>query len=283
MSVERLSLPISAGKNGISIIKQYSVKETHPIHCHDFGELFFVSQGQGMHCINDRHHLLEKGSLVYIRPDDIHRFSAVNYFDFVMYSLGFPEEETFRACEYLNLQLPNTILPPHTVLHGDFFYHVEQQMDQLLQTPPALRAPIFRALFPSILHQLQIPDDTALKDYSIPAWLAELEHMMRKRENYIAGLPRMLELCQYSQEYLNRMFRLHLKTTPTEYINSRRMVYAAELLTEGKYNVTEICFMTGFNNLSHFYEVFRKQYGCSPKKFISIKLSQQTSSLESNT
>lgn len=101
-----------------------------------------------------------------------------------------------------------------------------------------------------------------------PKWLLELDQEMNKRENYIVGLPRMIEISMYSQEHLNRTFKRYLKTTPTEYINTKRLGYASELLIEQKYAIADICYMVGFNNLSHFYSVFKKEYKCTPNQFV---------------
>ena len=271
MNIPRLSLSDGELAAGVSIIKQYSVRQTYPLHDHDFAELFFVSQGQGLHVVNGQHQLLEKGTLVLLRPEDAHSFSAVNYFDFVMYSLGFPVEELQRALCYLDISLPQQPLPPHTVLRGSALLAAQQQLERLLAASPARRHPLFRAMLPPLLHEMLSPADASPESVPvIPPWLAALEEAMRQQENYIAGLPRMLELCPYSQEYLNRMFRLHLKTTPTAYINVRRMVYATELLMAGQHSVTDVCFMAGFGNLSHFYSLFRRLYGCSPKEYRRI-------------
>ena len=36
---------------------------------------------------------------------------------------------------------------------------------------------------------------------------------------------------------------------------------------EGKYNISEIAYMTGFNTLSHFSTSFKKQFGCTPSEY----------------
>ena len=43
---------------------------------------------------------------------------------------------------------------------------------------------------------------------------------------------------------------------------------AAQLLSERKYNVSEIADMTGFSTLSHFSTSFKKQFGVSPSEYI---------------
>ena len=93
MEIPRLSLLLNELADGAGIIKQYSVEETYPIHTHDFYELVFIGRGKGKHCINGQEQILSEGSLVLIRPDDIHSFKALNYFDFEMFSLGFMKAE----------------------------------------------------------------------------------------------------------------------------------------------------------------------------------------------
>ena len=104
-----------------------------------------------------------------------------------------------------------------------------------------------------------------------PKWFFELINKMNFVENFTQGLPKMLKLAHISQEHLTREFRKYLNMSPTEFINDKRLTYAAELLSEEKYDITSICFMSGFNNLSHFYHKFKEKYKCSPKQYIKNK------------
>lgn len=54
--------------------------------------------------------------------------------------------------------------------------------------------------------------------------------------------------------------------SPSEYIRFIRLQYAAHLLQKGKYNVTEVAWMSGFNNVKYFREVFKKHYNVCPSK-----------------
>ena len=46
-----------------------------------------------------------------------------------------------------------------------------------------------------------------------------------------------------------------------------RLEYAASLLKERKYNISEVASLSGYSNLSHFSDAFRKKYGVLPKKY----------------
>ncbi len=102
-----------------------------------------------------------------------------------------------------------------------------------------------------------------------PHWMFILMNEMNKPENFISGLPEMIKLAHISQEHLTRAFRKYLNITPTQYINNLRLTYAAALLSKSSHDITEICFLSGFNNLSHFYHQFKKKYNCSPKQYIN--------------
>lgn len=63
---------------------------------------------------------------------------------------------------------------------------------------------------------------------------------------------------------LNRVFRQNLNTTPTAYINQLRLRYARELLLKTNLSILEVSLEAGYENLSHFYHLFREAFGISP-------------------
>lgn len=135
MSVPKLSLSAEEIRAGAGLIKQYSVTETYPMHTHDFYEIVFIGRGKGNHCINGEQQIISDGSLVLIRPKDIHSFKALNYFDFEMFSLGFPEEELQKGLDYLGMPknvLTEPELPVHLSLEGSQKFFLEQQFERML-------------------------------------------------------------------------------------------------------------------------------------------------------
>ena len=53
----------------------------------------------------------------------------------------------------------------------------------------------------------------------------------------------------------------------TQYINQERLKYAVYLLAQTDREILDICECCGFSNVSHFYHLFREQFGVSPAKF----------------
>ena len=56
-----------------------------------------------------------------------------------------------------------------------------------------------------------------------------------------------------------------------EYIRKKRLMRCAQLLKSGDYNVTEAATMIGFNDLGHFREIFKKEFGVPPSEYLRNK------------
>ena len=54
--------------------------------------------------------------------------------------------------------------------------------------------------------------------------------------------------------------------TAKEYVRKLKLNHCYQLLRSGDYNVTEAAMMTGFNQMSHFREIFKKEFGVLPSE-----------------
>ena len=54
--------------------------------------------------------------------------------------------------------------------------------------------------------------------------------------------------------------------TALEYIRKRRLHYCYQLIESGDYNVSQAAMMTGFNQMAHFRETFKKEFGILPSE-----------------
>ena len=59
------------------------------------------------------------------------------------------------------------------------------------------------------------------------------------------------------------------------YLNKLRVDRACYLLRQGKFNVTEVCYMVGFNDVPYFNRCFRNNRGMSPKDYSDGVLSNR--------
>ncbi len=68
-------------------------------------------------------------------------------------------------------------------------------------------------------------------------------------------------------QYLCKSFKRITGRTPIDYLNYYRIECAAELLQADELNVTDVALSCGFNDLSYFIKMFKRQKGVSPRAF----------------
>ena len=72
--------------------------------------------------------------------------------------------------------------------------------------------------------------------------------------------------------HLSRTFSQHVGRTVPQYLRQLRLERAAQLLKEGRCNVTEAALAVGYSSLSHFSKAFWEAYGCCPGLYGNPKL-----------
>jgi transcriptional regulator GlxA family with amidase domain len=70
-----------------------------------------------------------------------------------------------------------------------------------------------------------------------------------------------------SSEHCIRLFKKMLRQTPTQYILTRRVEVAAELLISTQQDIGEIASTCGFPNRQYLSRIFKRHMGISPAKY----------------
>lgn len=70
-----------------------------------------------------------------------------------------------------------------------------------------------------------------------------------------------------SRAQLFRKVKALTGLTPNNFIKSIRIKYAAQLLEDEKFQMSEVAFLSGFKEASYFSRCFKEAYGCSPKEY----------------
>ncbi|MEO5648509.1 MAG: AraC family transcriptional regulator [Ginsengibacter sp.] len=68
-----------------------------------------------------------------------------------------------------------------------------------------------------------------------------------------------------------RFFKKSTNKSFVQYINEIRVGYSCKLLMEGNYNIGEVGYESGFENISNFNKQFKKIKNLTPSEFISIQ------------
>lgn len=246
-----------------------TMRDITELHDHDFYEFFLVTAGRIQHVVNGRRELLHPGSLVLIRPQDQHCYERHGSDDCALVNLAFGAATLEALVAYLGVR-PDALvaaeLPPHRVLLQSETEGLAARLRALGAPQPGAFRMEARALLAELLVHLTARSDGAPQQ-SAPDWLEPLCHAMQKPENFTAGLPRLHALAPVSPEHLCRTMGRYLGKTPTQWVNELRLAFAAELLVRSDEEIMAVCLRAGFENLSHFYHLFRQQYHMTPARY----------------
>ncbi len=70
-----------------------------------------------------------------------------------------------------------------------------------------------------------------------------------------------------SESNFHRVFKNELGTSPIEFINGERLKKAINLLQNPRRKIKEVYMECGFNSVSYFTRLFKRQYKVSPKEY----------------
>lgn len=77
----------------------------------------------------------------------------------------------------------------------------------------------------------------------------------------------VLEFSPMSRSHFHSLFKEETGQTFVSYLSSLRCARAAELLCSTERPIVDVAMESGFNNLSHFYHVFKRHYGRPPREY----------------
>lgn len=112
----------------------------------------------------------------------------------------------------------------------------------------------------------------------IPANQLELERL-EQMLNYlnthfesVISLQELADQVHLSREVCCRLFKKMTGKTITGYLEEYRVNQSLPLVQSCQYSMIQIADMTGFSNASRFARAFRRQFGCNPGEYNSLKL-----------
>lgn len=80
-------------------------------------------------------------------------------------------------------------------------------------------------------------------------------------------LDELLRSAPYCYDYLCRLFRQEMHTTPHKYLANLRLQTAADILRAGSSSITETARMCGYHDPLYFSRMFKKKFGVSPREY----------------
>ncbi len=94
--------------------------------------------------------------------------------------------------------------------------------------------------------------------------IENIKNYVEENLNYNFPISNIAAIFGYNEKYLGRMFKKHTGLSITEYTNKRRIEEILPLIKSTNIPITEIALRAGFNNVTYFNRVFKKETGITP-------------------
>lgn len=158
------------------------------------------------------------------------------------------------------------------VFNTEAILHIYNRMEDLLKMNNGFYQVL--KLF-EILYELSLTDYRKLASSAFAhAEVTTESRRVKKVTEYVAQhfkeeirLKDIADLAGMTPSAFSRFFKLRTHKSISDYIIDVRLGYAARKLADSSMAVVEVCYTSGFNNVSYFNRIFKKKKGCTPTVF----------------
>lgn len=142
-----------------------------------------------------------------------------------------------------------------------FLYDALYSWAQFLQKEKHTQSPVEDVLIE--VYNKYIKQQSAKS--KIPHWVKELKEIIQDQVDTNLTLNDVSKTLDVNPSYLSREFSKHFDNLNFgEYIRKLRIEKAIALIQNSKYTLTEIAYLTGFSDQSHFTRIFKQHTGKNP-------------------
>ena len=233
-------------------------------HIHDFYELYVNLAGDVSFLVENTLYPIRRGDVIITAPNEIHRcvyHSDCVHEHFCIWIKGIPFSSGFLKDEFKkNKLIVLSNEEKQNLINYCFSLYKSHMSSEMLQ---------FQAIasFFEILNLIC----NYRKDVS---YVQELRENFSKIIDDISfnftdpncGTATICKNFYISKSTLCRHFQHYFQTTPSDFIESKRLSESKKLLTAGA-SVQDACINSGFSNCSYFIMRFRKKFDLTPAKY----------------
>lgn len=258
--------------------KVINISEALPLHKQDTWEITYVVHGRGVRTLGDKQSEFVEGDIVFIPPHIPHHWEFNSKY-----------AENNENVEYLTLSFKTEYIDRCS----SAFPEITERLEELKSVAAALTFPEKEAAVladmmtkmsndaPSELLPYVFRLVLLLSKYCKKATVAGTysetnrtsDRINRVKDFSQSNYARTITIDMVAEHVgMNRssfctFFKKATGQTYITYLNKLRVDRACYLLREGNFNITEVCYMVGFNDVPYFNRCFKNNRGMSPKEY----------------
>jgi len=247
--------------------KRYTVVDdvTHDgEHIHDFYEIYLNLSGDVSFLVEDTLYPISRGDIIVTRPNEVHK--CIYHGDCIHEHCCIWLDKLPLSSDRLREEFGKRTLVLLSEEERERMIEVCGALWRLDLSDELTRYRAAAYLFEAL--------DLICRSRSSEPPAHDLPHAFSEIVDYITShyyeptcsVAALCERFYISKSTLCRHFRRYFQTTPSDYIESRRLSEAKKLLLAGQ-SVQDVCYRCGFSDCSYFILRFRKKFGVTPYRF----------------
>jgi AraC-like DNA-binding protein len=273
-------LPVSTGSSFLYQCWECNYFDK-PWHFHKEYEIVLIDKAEGTRFVGDHVSPFKSGDLAFIGSNipHLYRNSEIYYKhpDLVSKSIFIHFTDDFLGSHFFELpefKLVRRLLNKSSLgleIHGRSNRYVKAKLYEMQGQQPTER---LMSLLDILIYLSTSKELKSILSKGFTAYNSKdtdrintvFQFIMKEYTNeiYIEEIASKLNM---SVPAFSRYFKHHTGKTFSEYLTEIRVSCACGLLMENNYSISEICYLSGFNNLSNFYRHFKKYRGVIPKEY----------------
>ncbi len=210
------------------------------------------------------------GDIVVVPANIHHKLRWDKEAEFIVLSL---EEELFACIDHDSIYLQHSEILPHFASRDPLIQHIGLALKSELESDGWGSRVYVQSLATTLcVHLLKHYSASRVKIPTSSEGLSQVK--LRQVIKYINdNLEKDLTLAEIaaavgmSMYHFSRLFKQSTGLPPHQYITNYRIERAKKLLARTEETINQICQEVGFQNQSHFTNVFRKLMGITPKVY----------------
>ncbi|MGB8451670.1 MAG: AraC family transcriptional regulator [Anaerocolumna sp.] len=249
----------------------------HPLHYHDFLELYFHIEGDCDYIIDSRIYTLQKGDIIIINRQKLHRSAIKNftkpYLRFVLWlDYNFADQLAGELVDFQKLigsesDVEIIRLPKEQwermeyILQNLYAESKTQDFVSGFLTKNNLQE-IILLICRYSMKNYEIKETSIKNDVVIQAVMSYIDRHYREA----LTLDEIANHFYMNKYHLMRKFKKHTQMTIMDYCKKKRLMIARDYLMKG-ISIQNIYKKCGFDDYSNFFRAFRSVYKMSPREY----------------
>lgn len=259
-----------------------SAQNELPNHLHDWYEIVYIYKGRGTFFIDQTYYEAASGDVFLIPGNTIH------------YSLPDPEDPKTTTALFFTASFTHSTPLGDTFTFLRCFEHAKRHKAYQLSLNE-----LEQRLFVASLERIHTEFSAQLTGYrqaiqlhiqqillllgrltssakaesgqrfstSLPGWMTAIWTYIDEHLEQPLGLSKLAERAAVTPAHFSRVFKQLTGMNVTEYVTTKRIIRAKELLLETDDNIADIAERCGFESLPHFHRIFKKLTSMTPANY----------------